>query len=746
MKYCEICHSAYPNDFQVCPRDEAALRSTSEIIEGLVIANKYCVLEKVGSGGMATVYRAKHLAFSEIRAIKVINSRLQDETLIKRFKTEAIIARKLQHPHAVRIDDLDVTEDGRPFIVMEYVEGKSLRKTIRERGELPIARSLHIAAQVAEALGAAHELGVTHRDIKPDNILLTRHDGNSDFVKVLDFGIAKVREGAIEMGDDNTPTPTQTGMVVGTPAYISPEQARGKKDTEVDGRADLYALGVVLFEMITGKLPFESETSMGMILHHLHTPVTPAHKLRPELHIPSSVSMLLMKAMQKDRDERFQSAEEMLQALRDPEAWARLQPRWRRDEHDDNGVMLTGVRGSENYEILPSQMGSVIASERDTPLRDTPQAGEDAARIGRPFARAGDIYSDELTPLPMMRRMAGSKRRTGGSHSGAWATLLVLLLLGGSGAAYLHRRPDYRQLAVVKLRSGYGNLQQRFAKPNPAPIAAEQKPAVAPPASLPSPDAVATSVPGIEAQAAPDQAPAVPVPPIESKTMPLAPGASPANSPPQETTTATPPVLTVAANATSSAAIKASASLSGPGQLHGVVYDAQRQPAPEITVELENTALGFDQATTTDSEGKYSFSAVPSGRGYLLSAIKDGDAQDSRSIVIRGGENRAISPPLKLAGEQEASTNVRLYGKVYDAAGQPVSGASVKLENPKLQVSRGAVISSDGNYSFTEVPPGDGYKISVVRDGNTLESRSGLTVDPAKVNPDQVLLLYLKSH
>lgn len=736
MKYCDICHSAYPNDFQVCPRDEAALRSTSEIIEGLVIANKYCVMEKIGSGGMATVYRAKHLAFSEIRAIKVIDSRLQDEALIKRFKTEAIIARKLQHPHAVRIDDLDVTEDGRPFIVMEYVEGKSLRKTIRERGELPIARSLHIAAQVAEALGAAHELGVTHRDIKPDNILLTTHDGDGDFVKVLDFGIAKVREGAIEMGDDNTPTPTQTGMVVGTPAYISPEQARGKKDTEVDGRADLYALGVVLFEMITGKLPFESETSMGMILHHLHTPVTPAHKLRPELHIPSSVSMLLMKAMQKDRDVRFQSAEEMLQALRGPEAWARLQPRWRRDERDADGFMLTGVRGSENYEIIPAQMGSVIASERDSAQSDS-----DTGQIGRPFARSADIYSDTPTPLPMMRRMAGSKRRPSG-HRKLLSALLLLAVAFALGTTYLGGRADYTQLGVAKLRNGYGNLRQRFARPNPVPIVAEQKSATfAPSTYLPAPDAAASSA--TSAAAVPDQTAPAQEPPMEvTETA----NASPSTLPLQETKTPTLPVLKVAANAASSAAFKASASPSGPGQLHGVVYDAQRQPAPEIAVELENVALGFDQATTTDSDGKYSFSAVPSGRGYELSAIKDGDTQDTRSIFIRSGENRAISPPLKLAGEQEGNTNVRLYGKVYDAAGQPVSGASVKLENPKLQVSRGAVISGDGNYSFTEVPPGDGYKISVVRDGNTLESRSGLTVDPAKVNPDQVLLLYLKSH
>src|SRR5438270_7670355 len=399
-------------------------------MEGLVIANKYSVLEKIGSGGMATVYRAKHLAFSEIRAIKVINSRLQDEDLVRRFKTEAIIARKLQHPHAVRIDDLDITEDGRPFIVMEYVEGKSLRKTLREGGPLPVARSLHIAAQVAEALEAAHELGVTHRDIKPDNILLTTQEGAPDYVKVLDFGIAKVREGAIEMGDDYTPT--QTGLVVGTPAYISPEQARGKMGKEVDGRADLYALGVVLFQMLTGKLPFESDTSMGMILHHLHTPLTPPHRARPELHIPLAVSLLLLKAMQKNREQRFQSAREMLEALQDPQAWAQLQPS-ERGESDADGIMLTGVRGSENYDIVPSQMGNVLALEQETPGLALDAAGI-RKRLARPALSQAEARAEAIA---RQRRLALLTAEAGGDHRALWTAVAMLVILSGFGAEYL---------------------------------------------------------------------------------------------------------------------------------------------------------------------------------------------------------------------------------------------------------------------------------------------------------------------
>src|SRR5260370_33836230 len=186
----------------------------------MVVRGKYEIQEKLVAGGMATVYLAKHKAFSELRAIKVVSSRnLEDQNFIRRFKTEAVITRKLQHPNAVRVDDLDETEDGRPFIVMEYVQGANLRSAIQNEGPLPVKRAINMAAQAAAALAAAHELGITHRDIKPDNILLIRQPDGSDLVKVLDFGIAKVREGALYIRAGYTAT--QTGLIIGTPQYIS---------------------------------------------------------------------------------------------------------------------------------------------------------------------------------------------------------------------------------------------------------------------------------------------------------------------------------------------------------------------------------------------------------------------------------------------------------------------------------------------------------------------------------------------
>ncbi|HEU0109146.1 MAG TPA: protein kinase [Vicinamibacteria bacterium] len=314
VRYCPSCHSVFPNEFRTCPKDQTDLLTASELQPGMVLRGKYEILGKLGAGGMAAVYRARHLAFGEVRAIKVVNNRLaDDEEFLRRFRNEAVVARRLQHPNAVRVDDLDMTEDGRPFIVMEYVEGQNLREVVRHQGALSLRRAVVIARQVAAALAAAHELGIIHRDIKPDNILLTG-TGEAETAKVLDFGIAKMKESAL---GDSGAVATRTGMVVGTPQYISPEQAMGRRGSDLDGRADLYSLGVVLYEMVTGRLPFESDTAMGIILHHLQTPPPEPREVRPDLGIPDSLSAVLMRALQKEPDKRFPSATAMATALQE---------------------------------------------------------------------------------------------------------------------------------------------------------------------------------------------------------------------------------------------------------------------------------------------------------------------------------------------------------------------------------------------------------------------------------------------
>jgi serine/threonine protein kinase len=312
VRYCSSCHSVYPNEFRTCPKDQSELLTASELQPGMILRGKYEILGKLGAGGMAAVYRARHLAFGEIRAIKVVNNRLaDDEDFLRRFRNEAVVARRLQHANAVRVDDLDMTEDGRPFIVMEFVDGQNLREAVRSQGAFSLRRSVRIARQVASALAAAHELGIVHRDIKPDNILLAGA-GDAETAKVLDFGIAKMKESAL---GDSGALSTRTGMVVGTPQYISPEQAMGRRGSDLDGRADLYSLGVVLYEMVTGRLPFESDTAMGLILHHLQTPPPSPREVRPDLGIPDPLIAILLRALQKEPGQRFHSATEMAAAL-----------------------------------------------------------------------------------------------------------------------------------------------------------------------------------------------------------------------------------------------------------------------------------------------------------------------------------------------------------------------------------------------------------------------------------------------
>ena len=313
MKYCPACHRTYPPDYNVCPSDQTSLQSARELQPGMVIRNKYEILEQIGVGGMGFVYRGRHITFNELCAIKIVNDVIAaDANFLQRFQTEAVVTRKLRHPNAVRVDDYDYTEDGRPFIVMELVEGKNVGETLQEQGPLPVPRALRITTQVAQALGFAHNLGIVHRDIKPGNIILTTNQQGQETAKVLDFGIAKLREAA----GFSKPGMTMTGMVVGTPLYMSPEQFMGKKaGEEIDGRTDLYSLGVVLYQMVTARLPFEGDTLYSLMMQHIEGNVRPPHELAPELQIPASLSRVILKSIDKAREQRFQTADEFIAAL-----------------------------------------------------------------------------------------------------------------------------------------------------------------------------------------------------------------------------------------------------------------------------------------------------------------------------------------------------------------------------------------------------------------------------------------------
>jgi serine/threonine protein kinase len=293
-------------------RSMVASSEVKDPLVGRVIAEKYRLEAVAGTGATGSVYRAMHLTLGKPLAVKVLAKHLMaNPTAQARFRREALAASKLDHPNSVHVVDFGTEPDGVTYLAMELLEGRELYRAIFEDWPLGPERSARILGQVLSVLQAAHELGIVHRDLKPENVMLvqrTDEDGNtSEIVKVADFGIAKsIAPGAGEEGVNLT----REGIVQGTPEYMSPEQARGE---ELDGRADLYACGVILYEMLTGTLPFTAQSAIETILKHLSDPVEPPTRRRPDCD--RRLEPVVMKALAKKREDRYQDARSMRAAL-----------------------------------------------------------------------------------------------------------------------------------------------------------------------------------------------------------------------------------------------------------------------------------------------------------------------------------------------------------------------------------------------------------------------------------------------
>jgi serine/threonine protein kinase len=324
MKRCASCQTPYPDDFAFCPIDGAELDDPSAYPVGTTIHGKYRILARVGKGGMGQVYKAVHLHFNEVRALKVMDPALtQREDFVRRFLREAFVARRLQHPNAVRVDDVDQTEDGRHYIVMEFIDGRMLREILDREGPMPCSRACSVIKQVASALGAAHALGIIHRDIKPENIAVVNGE-QGEVVKVLDFGITKLREGRLkaEVGELSLALPG-TVYAIGTPEYMSPEQVC---QHELDGRSDIYSLGIVFYEMLAGALPFHAECQAEWFLAHVNQAPRPLRDRAESLNIPLGIADLVMSMLEKQRDRRPANGEAIVQAIEACETGAAAAP------------------------------------------------------------------------------------------------------------------------------------------------------------------------------------------------------------------------------------------------------------------------------------------------------------------------------------------------------------------------------------------------------------------------------------
>jgi tRNA A-37 threonylcarbamoyl transferase component Bud32 len=287
----------------------AAEEAPEDTLVNTLLLGRYEITRKIGQGGMGAVYEATHKLIGKRMAVKVLLDKYaQKDQIVARLEQEARLASSIGHEHIIDITDFGTTADGRTFVVMEFLDGESLGATLARVGRLDEQRAIRIGHQIASALGAAHKKGVVHRDVKPDNVFLLSRRGK-DFVKVVDFGISKAMRPEDESG--NSPRLTQTGMVLGTPLYMSPEQARG--DENLDHRIDVYALGVILYEMVTGEVPFRGNNYLNILTQVINEEPRAPRDLRPDLSV--EFEAIIMKALAKDRDERYANTDELADDL-----------------------------------------------------------------------------------------------------------------------------------------------------------------------------------------------------------------------------------------------------------------------------------------------------------------------------------------------------------------------------------------------------------------------------------------------
>jgi formylglycine-generating enzyme required for sulfatase activity len=416
MRTCPKCQRTYPDDMDYCPRDATALilavTATQAELESS-LAQRFRIVRRLGGGGMGAVFLAEQIAVGNRPvALKVLLRKLLDDPeFLMRFRNEAASTGRIDHPNVVTIYESGQAEDGTPYIAMQYLEGETLRARLKSRGALPVKECAGIVEQVARGLGAAHKLGIIHRDLKPDNIFLTHGVEGELLVKLVDFGIAKLRESA---------THTLTGTVLGTPAYMSFEQASGMRSEELDARSDIYSFGVVAYEMLTGRVPFHSDTPLGYVRKHLSEAPPPFRAVKPELAAPE-LEQVVMRALAKERDARYASVLEFARAF---------------SEAASGG---TGPRGAECRVPLPAtKVARPPDAARPVPVsageRVRPERGEG---VSRPVG-TGEGAQAAPGPAPAPGRPPVGPTMTAPRwRVRLWTGLAALVLVLGLGGWYV---------------------------------------------------------------------------------------------------------------------------------------------------------------------------------------------------------------------------------------------------------------------------------------------------------------------
>lgn len=401
---------------------------------GATVGDRYRVLDKLGDGGMGSVYRALQLSVDRVVAIKFLHPHMmENRDALKRFEREARTCSKLRHSNAIHLYDYG-TEAQYAYLVMEYIEGQSLRALLDGADGVSLPRFADLVRQICDALAEAHHLGIVHRDLKPANIMLTAPRAGRVEVKVVDFGIAKI----VDAGESST-VMTQTGMIIGTPQYMSPEQAEGA--STIDHRSDIYSLGIIMYEMLTGEAPFTAETPLQLLMKHVKDRPVPPREFRPGLDIPPGLEAVVMKALEKRPEDRYSSVEalqaELLEAV---------------------GAAPPGDRGAAFEAALTTLH---LSPTHGTGGPDRPLIAE--TEVAETEPRNRDIVETEVAGDPDLGVTEGRASGGGKGRPGRWIGAALLVVAVAAVAVWWLNRPTLGYLEIhfpagakLEIRDGEG--------------------------------------------------------------------------------------------------------------------------------------------------------------------------------------------------------------------------------------------------------------------------------------------------
>ena len=467
MKYCTTCNEKFDDSLSFCPTDGEVLEEDPSALIGNVLDGQYQIEALLGKGGMGAVYRARHILLGDRVAIKLLPPEMRSNTeWLRRFQREGQAARRFRHPNAVTVYDLRTSADGTIYLVMEYVEGNTLDAELRKRGKFTPAESVAVLDPIMGVLNAAHAMGVVHRDLKPENIMIGKAStGGEPVVKLLDLGIAKLREvaGAEKTGSTNL---TIAGQMLGTPYYMSPEQwgeLPADGNSEIDGRADIYSLGIVFYELITGKRPFSGVTLLELRRQHVSITPPSLHEVDPS--VPESFSRAIARAIAKDRGQRQATAGELENELRSALAAEGITPSTSFTSAILDGSVATGSRpdtargpltAAERTaatmvgESAPTGIGDSAAPHNVVPAADiASQAATMPTVIAAPKQTVEPALAGAGHPAQTMASLPGggfpqpvAPVAEAGRRSSlplvAVGIIVLLLILGGGGYAVIH--------------------------------------------------------------------------------------------------------------------------------------------------------------------------------------------------------------------------------------------------------------------------------------------------------------------